>query len=290
MNRTHESLAVLIEEHYGLASRAETECVNYTILPRRTDGPDEEYDDASERLASYTELLSDELCMLAEVLQLPQAAKNFRKQMMSFRSYGELTHRSYEDDLYAPALRKAYTFFRAMQRVIWGSTSPRIATFEAILRNTAKVALDVNLEPANEGEIRRLMFRTIGYAFPDCAQEVTLNNTIKNYQGDIGVPSLGAVAEYKFASNKDKAKQCLDGIYADMKGYQPQGKYNRFYAVFYFSQPFFVQQDLDQAFLDVRSEKDWIPIVVHDANSKIGKETSKNQRSPRGLISRKSVA
>lgn len=42
---------------------------------------------------------------------------------------------------------------------------------------------------------------------------------MKTYKQDLGVRSLMAVAEYKYAATENEVRRALDGIYTDMKGY-----------------------------------------------------------------------
>ena len=71
-----------------------------------------------------------------------------------------------------------------------------------------------------------------------------------------------AAAEYKFIDSREKAKQSLDELYTDMKGYSGRYDWRSFYAVLYMTGPFYSQKDVDEEFRVVRADLSWTPIVV----------------------------
>jgi hypothetical protein len=59
----------------------------------------------------------------------------------------------------------------------------------------------------------------MSFSFRDVTREIPVPKIFKTYKPDIGVPSLMVAAEYKFIDSHQEAKNALDEIYADMKGY-----------------------------------------------------------------------
>lgn len=59
-----------------------------------------------------------------------------------------------------------------------------------------------------------------------------------------------------------EAKAALDGIYADMRGYSGHHAWRSFYAVFYMTQNFYTQADVDHEFRLVKADLNWTPLVV----------------------------
>jgi hypothetical protein len=89
-----------------------------------------------------------------------------------------------------------------------------------------------------------------------------------------------------FIDSQQKAKNSLDEIYADMKGYV--GRYDwrsfyavfywrSFYAVFYMTSPFYTQKDVDEEFRLVRAELSWTPIVVVGQGARVAKAARRSR-------------
>ena len=117
------------------------------------------------------------------------------------------------------------------------------------------------IEPQNETEINRLMKTVVSAAFPDTVKPA-IPTVVKTYRPEFGVPSLAAVAEYKFAENEQELKQCIDGILADSNGYQADGQWKRFYAVFFMTKAFFTQAQIDEQFKQCGIKESWKAIVL----------------------------
>jgi hypothetical protein len=88
---------------------------------------------------------------------------------------------------------------------------------------------------------------------------------------------LTAAAEYKFIDSQQKAKNSLDEIYADMKGYVGLYDWRSFYAVFYMTSPFYTQKDVDEEFRLVRAELSWTPIVVVGQGARVAKAARRSR-------------
>lgn len=100
----------------------------------------------------------------------------------------------------------------------------------------------------------------------------------------MGVKSLMAAAEYKFVTSRIELKKALDEVYTDMKGYGGRYDWRSFYAVFYMTEPFFHQKDIDEEFRLVKSELSWTPIVVVGPGSRAAGRATKSAISNRGRI------
>jgi hypothetical protein len=93
---------------------------------------------------------------------------------------------------------------------------------------------------------------------------------VKTYKPEFGVPSIGAVAEYKFADTEQELKQCIDGILTDTAAYQADGKWKRFYAVLFMTHAFFTPAQIDAQFKQCGIHETWKAIVL------VGKGGRKN--------------
>lgn len=284
MRREIELLVSSIEEHFTWAYKAENDCV--TLVETRQSvqcaEPDEDWDDATFRLAVYTEKLEFEVGMLAELLHLPLALQKFQKKFRKRKKeLGTIAMEQGSDYPVSAALGEVRSFFRSLLPVTGMTPGTRLDTFQSILENTAKIISDFNIEPKNEADVRNAVLRVIKYSFPDATREVNFNQVIKNYQGDIGVFSLSAVAEYKYIDDEDEMKTCLDGIYSDMKSYRRGSDWQHFYAVFYMTKPFFTQADIDSAFRAVRAEQHWKAIVINGEGTRARRRHDPMEAKPK---------
>jgi hypothetical protein len=118
------------------------------------------------------------------------------------------------------------------------------------------------MEPKNETEINHLMRTVVSAAFPDTISNPDIPTVVKTYKPEFAVPSLGAVAEYKFADNQEYLKQCIDGIMADSRGYQTDARWNRFYAVLFMTAAFYTQAQIDDQFRTCGIADSWRAIVL----------------------------
>jgi hypothetical protein len=80
-----------------------------------------------------------------------------------------------------------------------------------------------------------------------------------------------------FIDSQQKAKNSLDEIYADMKGYVGRYDWRSFYAVFYMTSPFYTQKDVDEEFRLVRAELSWTPIVVVGQGARVAKAARRSR-------------
>lgn len=75
------------------------------------------------------------------------------------------------------------------------------------------------------------------------------------------MPTLSALIECKYCNTKSDWPKALDEAYADMKGYTGTPPWNHFYVVFYLTDRFTTQEEVDAEFLATASQA-WTPMVV----------------------------
>ena len=136
-----------------------------------------------------------------------------------------------------------------------------VRILENILAGTAMLMEHLKTPPQNEPEINRFMKRIVSAAFPDTAA-VSIPTTVKVYKPEFGVPSLSALVEYKFANTEDELKQCLDGIMADSRGYQADGRWKKYYAVIFMTAAFFTPAQIEEQFRNCGICNSWKAIVL----------------------------
>ncbi len=100
--------------------------------------------------------------------------------------------------------------------------------FERILRNTPKIVKDRKIQPRNEADVHQTVYELLIHVFPDTVREKSIVQGTKTYKPDIGVKSLKAAAEYKFADSEQEVKTAIGGLYEDMRGYDESEDWTRF--------------------------------------------------------------
>jgi hypothetical protein len=93
-------------------------------------------------------------------------------------------------------------------------------------------------------------------------REIPVGQLLKTYKPELGVRSLMAAAEYKFASSEAEVKKSLDEIYADMRGYYGHPEWRTFFAVIYTTDTLLHQKKLEEEFRGVKADVNWTPIIV----------------------------
>jgi len=144
--------------------------------------------------------------------------------------------------------------------------------FETILRRTPSIiSRSQNPDPTNEKEVKEQVFDILKLTFRDATREVPFRQSFQTYKGDLAVPNLKAVAEYKFADKEEDVAKLMDGFYADMKGYSGHYEWQNFYAVIYMTDSWFDQEDFDRDFQRVKADQLWKPIAVTGKGARIKK-------------------
>jgi hypothetical protein len=222
----------------------------------------EERDQANYLLSYYVEKGFRDVGILAERLGLPLLRREIAQARAQITDLTATTH--YPDDftLDSGPLQIARDYFDSLQTMTQGRDITGLGIFENILQNAGKIIKAQKLTPKNEREIRAALRAVLSFAFPDVVKEIPIAKSLKTYRPDIGVTSLMAAAEVKFATTKEEAKAALDGIYADMKGYSGRYDWRSFYAVIYMTEPFYSQKDVEREFRLVKAELSWTPFVV----------------------------
>lgn len=232
------------------------------------DPDDHEYDDARDALAYLIEKVYRDTAILAEGLGLPQLAAQINAERIAAGTDFTNSFFTHHDQLpHLPHLARArahYTSLCVMTNAAATTVQDVLAT---ILRNTGKLIAQRGLTPSSETQVRNAMLDYIQLAFEDARKEVPIPKKFKTYKVDIAIPSLRTAIEYKYVKTANEMKACLDGIYADMKGYGGDDAWRTFYAVFYMTDPFFRQDEVDEEFALVQADLNWTPILVFGPSS-----------------------
>lgn len=182
--------------------------------------------------------------------------------------------------LYSLPLQFVEQTYEAARKMLRGDddrTYSAMQLFISILRQTAHLLYDRNIEPTSENEVRNVVYDTLKIVFPDTLREVPVAHIFKTFRGDIGVPSLKVLTEVKYANSEQELKAQLDGIYADMRGYSGDPQWERFFALIYTTKAIASQARIFEAFKHAEADANWTPIVVVGAGSRERKPRKKKE-------------
>jgi hypothetical protein len=229
---------------------------------READELSEEFEECDNFLSYYVEKAFRDVGILAERLGLPFLRKEIAKAREKIKSLTHVIRLPDDFTYHSPPLQIARDYFESLRTLTQGRDITGLGIFENILQNAGKIVKELGIEPTNEKHVRDALRKVLSFAFPDVVKEIPLEKTLKMYRPDIGVTSLMAAAEVKFATTKEEATAAIDGIYSDMKGYSGRDEWRSFYAVIYMTEPFYSQKDVEREFRLVKAELSWTPFVV----------------------------
>ena len=221
----------------------------------------EELAGPEDTLARYVEKLFRDTKLLAERLGAPATAADIGRLTPS-HAEASSTDMSDEGDLSSRHLQRVAGYFESLEALTDGKDVTGLGILETMLHSTPKIIKAFKLEPKNEADVQKAMATAFRFAFPDVIPEVSIGKNFKMYKPDFGIRSLHAAVEYKFIDSEQEAKTALDGTFADMKGYAGTFDWRHFYAVYYMTDAFLTQREVDTAYKLVRAEENWTPIVV----------------------------
>jgi hypothetical protein len=200
------------------------------------DSPNNEaYHEADETFRFYLEILFREVSILAERLAVPSFSAKIDRE---FALYGRdqlttMDTNPWDARPYSTALAKVDSFYQSLATMTDGNAVTGIDIFKTILQNTAAIVKSKQLAPSKEAGVRAAIFEILQFAFHDAVREIPIAHLFKTYKPDMGVRSLMAAAEYKFADTEAEVKKALGEIYEDMHGYSGHDEWRNFFAVIY---------------------------------------------------------
>jgi hypothetical protein len=281
MGSEEQLLAASIRDTIGRARQAQSKLFHLSeaSTPQNIDhgAHADALHEARETLAFYIEKAFRDISILAERLGLPLFRADVVEKRKSFTDLSDLVPTPYDVMLQSEPLDAARDLFESLATMTEGRAVTGIGILETLLENTPKIIEASGILPRKEGDVKDQVRKVLSLSFRDVVREIPIPKNIKSYRPDIGVRSLMAAAEYKFIDSQQKAKNSLDEIYADMKGYVGRYDWRSFYAVFYMTSPFYTQKDVDEEFRLVRAELSWTPIVVVGQGAHVAKAARRSR-------------
>ncbi|KWK20694.1 hypothetical protein WT77_23180 [Burkholderia stagnalis] len=224
---------------------------------------DHEQSDAQELLSYYVEKAFRDTGILSERLGLPIYAGEINAERLANRpDFSENEYTDHDVLPHVPHLARVRSHFESLRSMTDVASTTAHDVLKTMLLNTGRLIEQRGFNPESESMVRNVILESLQLAFDDVRKEVQIQKSLKTYRGDIGVPGLRAVVEYKYVKTKDAMKSCLDGIYADMKGYGQDDAWRNFYAVFYMTGPFYRQEEVEKEFALVNADVSWTPLLT----------------------------
>ena len=249
---------------------------------------DEQYEGEKSYLGYRLRQAYLRMLILIERAGLPQFLSVFREGFITFEGkLDEVKHSPHDpENLYSEPLTYIDQGFEALSALIRGDGTRdtyKIGLFERVLRQTPYILADRKIVPNSEKDVRQPIYDLLKTVFPDCRREIPVSHLFKTYKADVGVSSLKALAEFKYALDEQELKHELDGVFADMNGYSGDPQWTRFFAVFYTATPVAAPERILEEFKLSRADIRWTPIIVHGTGTRLKKPIAS---TPHTAISR----
>lgn len=213
------------------------------------------------------------MLILIERAQLPHFLATFRDGFLTFEGkLDHVEHSSHDpEDLYSKPLTFIDQSFDALSAMLRSGSKrdqSNVGLLERVLRQTPYILADRRVVPTSEKDVRQAVFDVLKTIFPDCRREVPVSHLFKIYRADLGVPTLKALVEFKYALDEKELKSELDGVYADMNGYAGDPQWKRFFAVFYTASAVAAPERMLEEFKLSRVDISWTPLIVHGTGTR----------------------
>lgn len=239
-------------------------------------------EEAKDTLRWYIEKLYQEVALLAERMAAPLTAQRIFAEFDESKK-GDLAHlEAIPDDigLTSHHLNRIRRYFNSLSVMTTGTKVTGLDVFRNILENTPAIIELTGKTPDKESVVQQEVFKVLQIAFPDAVRELSIGHLMKTYKPDLGVRSLMAAAEYKFAATEAEVRHALDGIYTDMKGYSGHYEWRTFFAVIYTTDAIVNPKRLEAEFKGVKADANWTPIVVVGKGNRSAPKSRKAKHQP----------
>jgi hypothetical protein len=251
---------------------------------RRKQNSGEELDFTKDRLAETLELVKMKIDFAYEYLSLDKMSDKLNVELEKYKgNFGRLSFLPFAEVLYSPVQwiltrhLSALTSHVKLETESEFENTNSILLLEQILRGTAKMLTDRNIEPSNEAEVRNEVYNTLIHVFPDTVREIPISKISKVYKPDIGIKRLKSAVEYKFVDSGTEAKTAIGGIFEDINGYAGSADWTTFYAVIYMTDNFLTQDQIVAEFQLSDVPHHWKPIIVFGKGARLKRTRTKTK-------------
>ncbi|MFA1677194.1 hypothetical protein ACDY97_31950 [Rhizobium mongolense] len=232
----------------------------------------EEFEHRAEYLGYLLRKTHVKMQLLIEKTGYVHFLRQYKKGFDAFENVTELTPVPEEPDyLISDPLDYIETAFSSLSEIVIGLDDNKLelAMVERVLRNAPYIVKDFKADPHSEKDIKATMLKFLQRLFADARHEVKISHVFKTYKADIGIGSLKALIEVKYAQDESELKAELDGIYADMKGYAGDDRWVNFFALIYTTEPIATQERIEAEYALAKVDMSWKPIIVHGTGDRV---------------------
>lgn len=116
--------------------------------------------------------------------------------------------------------------------------------------------------PSSEMDIQNVMHPILeGFFGAEFHKNPPISQSIKSYEPDCGIKSIGTAVEFKFVDTEQELKTAMDGIYTDLSGYSGSKDWTQFISVFYMTDSFRSNKAIEEDIIS-KSQGKWLPVLV----------------------------
>lgn len=230
----------------------------------------EEYEMDCEQIAEILSQAKLKILFAYDYLRLEKMSDLLEKELEKHEGkFNRLSELWIADVLYSPVLLILQNHLNAITSHIEVESDEENEPnhsrklLERILRGTSKILTDRKIEPSNESDVRNAVYGLLIHIFPDTVKDIPIAKVSKTYKPDIGIKKIKSAVEYKFICSEAEAKTAIEGVFADIKGYEGSNDWKTFYAVFYMTGHFYTQDQVEADFEISNVPHKWKPIVVY---------------------------
>ena len=219
------------------------------------------------------------LAILAESLELP----NFLLRVTSLSTTPEaLLEKTIDPD---QDIHSAWGF-SAQQltlslKSVYGDEGERTFTkdIESILRQATYSITNQEIfptPPQSEADVHRRVEAVLRCIFPNLVHKPRLGKPIKNFEPDIGLPSIQTLIEFKFIASMEDVRVIADQILADTRGYTSK-EYTHFIYAIYETERFRPELEWNQLFRQCKIPNNSAVVVMAGHPLAIGQRNPKSK-------------
>ncbi len=257
---------------WGYVSKIEEFSYRSSYNSKYEDEIAEEQEFTNDLLSETIEEIRLKLIVLMDIIPAQNLYNELQSEWVKYKN--KITNLSIIPvigELYCPSLHALYKFFQTISDLFQIDDKFENLVIKSqlkgILRGTPKVLYDHSIKPSNETEVKNEIYKILTIVHSDTVRELNLPRTVKTYRPDIGIKSIGACIEYKFASTEQEVKTAVDGIMEDIPAYKSFKDWNTFYVVFYLTEAFYTEEQILSHFSGSKPEN-WEFIIVYGSGKR----------------------
>lgn len=199
------------------------------------DGPDEYLEYTKSELRATIESMAALVRFVLEHYGTESLSKTLEQRLSAIKDWADSPPQLHTDTPHTPAIEVIWQHADALLNSLdfkYGDDF-RLNHLAEMLENTGHIVEVEDLEPAKEGDVKKLMFKYLKFYYPTATDEAPVPSAVTTYRADTGITDLKAAVEYKYAVDAKEVKTSIEGINADTVHYAASPLWKHFFAVLY---------------------------------------------------------